>query len=241
MTGRAAIPATVELMEAVPPADKFSRNGSGCLEESDQAVQRGWGTTSVGVPALWSIGGALMFGPSDTTHWAACAIFFAAALWLVVMGMIWFGNQSTRDWTVWLRAAGLVVIILIATPIMIYFAWPVGAQSIPPGGVNGNCNNFGNNNFNCNTLIAPHRVPFTNEIGQELLGHMTNKGKPIALEAIGSPSDWRIADEIQEFLRRNGYTVNRSSAGTVVPQPEQPFSLYDGPTEYQIIVAPSAH
>ncbi len=59
---------------------------------------------------------------------------------------MWLKNINERDWTVWVRAIGAGAIIIVVTPLLIYFAWPAGAQ-VPPGGVNGNCNNFGNNNF----------------------------------------------------------------------------------------------
>jgi hypothetical protein len=89
--------------------------------------------------------------------------------------------------------------------------------------------------------VAPQRIPFTKRIGEELLAHMTDKNKTVALEGVGSPSDWKIAEEVKEFLEKNGYTVNISLTGMSMPQPESPFSFYENPTEYHVIVAPSAH
>ena len=73
-------------------------------------------------------------------------------------GWFWLRRTQNWDWTIYLRALGLGITIFILTPTMIWFAWPVSAQT-PPAGVSGNCNNFGNNNFNCNTLnVEPNRL-----------------------------------------------------------------------------------
>jgi hypothetical protein len=45
-----------------------------------------------------------------------------------------------------------------------------------PQNRSGNRNIFGNNNFNCNNVtIAPQRVPFTKQVGEELLARMAGK------------------------------------------------------------------
>jgi hypothetical protein len=201
----------------------------------------GWLTTGIGVPALWTLAGALMFGPSDATHWAACATFAVAGLWLGVMGVIWFSTHNARDWTVWARAAGLAVVVLIATPMLIYFAWPVSAQNIPPGGVSGNCNNFGNNNFNCNTLnIAPPRAIFTSDLGRDLLAHMPDKNKKTVLTTVGNAADQKIGEDVSSFLQSNGFNVVHDRAGMMAPPPDHPFTFMDTPGAYVITVAPSA-
>ena len=98
-----------------------------------------------------------MFGPSDATHWAACGAFLVSAIWIGVTGMLWLFRTERDGWPFWIKTIGIGVFVFLFTPTMIYFAWPAGAQ-VPPGGVSGNCNNFGNNNFNCNTLnLGPVR------------------------------------------------------------------------------------
>jgi hypothetical protein len=124
-------------------------------------MQSAWSITNVAVALIFTAGTGLMFGPSTATHWAACAAFLIAASWMGVTGAMWFLKQRNRDWVTWTKAAGILAFTLIICPIMIYFAWPVSAQ-VPPGGVNGNCNNFGNNNTNCNTFNlgpVPRRIP----------------------------------------------------------------------------------
>jgi hypothetical protein len=64
---------------------------------------------------------------------------------------MWFRSKQHLDWISWAKAAAITAFVLVACPTMIYFAWPADAQA-PPGGVNGNCNNFGNYNTNCNTF-----------------------------------------------------------------------------------------
>jgi hypothetical protein len=194
-------------------------------------------------PALWTIGGALMFGPSNATHWAACAIFAAAALWLAVIGIIWFRQpQTPRDWTLWLRVVGLVGAVLVVSPILIYFAWPVEAQNAQPGGVSGNCNVFGSNNFTCNTLsFAPPRAIFTSDLGRDLLAHMPDKKKTVILKTIGNAADQKIGSDVRDFLQSNGYSVQHDMVTTLTPPPEHPFTFFDSPDAYKITVAPSAH
>jgi hypothetical protein len=124
-------------------------------------MQSAWSITSVAVPLIFTAGAALMFGPSIASHWAACAAFLLAAVWMGMTGIMWFLKQRNRDFVTLAKMAGILAFSIIICPVMIYFAWPVSAQ-IPPGGVNGNCNNFGNNNTNCNTFNlgpVPRRIP----------------------------------------------------------------------------------
>ena len=67
-------------------------------------------------------------------------------------------SRKVTQWTFerLAQAVGIAVYVLAVTPLMIYFAWPMA--SAQPA-VNGNCNNFGNNNINCSSLsfTPPHR------------------------------------------------------------------------------------
>jgi hypothetical protein len=202
-------------------------------------MQPSWIITSVAVPLLCSIGGALMFGPSAATHWAACAAFLSSGIWIGVMGMMWFRQAQTRDW-MWMAA--IVAYVFVFTPMMIYFAWPAVAQAPPPGGVSGNCNNFGNNNFNCNTLnLSPPRATFSDELGAQLLAHMPEKKKSVALQTVGGTADQKVGDAFQKFLEDHGFAVQRAKIGVRVPPPDHPFTFSDTQNAYSIVVAPSAH
>jgi hypothetical protein len=205
-------------------------------------MDRGWVTTSIGVPALWSLGGALMFGPTDASHWVACAIFIVAAAWIGVMGVVWITRTQERDWTVWVRVAGLLVIVFIITPALIYFAIPAGAQ-IPPGGVSGNCNNFGNNNFNCNTLyVDPPRAAFIQKIADDFLSRMPDKNKKIALITVGHKDDQDIGSQYQEYFLAKGYKVERTpTIQYVSPLSDKKLVFVELPDEYEVVISPSAH
>jgi len=126
---------------------------------------------------------------------------------------------------------------------MIYLAWPAIAQTAPPS-ISGNCNNYGNNNFNCNTLnVAPPRALFSEEIGNQMLTHMPDKGKSIWLTTVGNAPDQKIGETVYTFLRNHGYNnVKRDIVvGGLAPAPDHPFSFEDTPGQYTIIVSPEAH
>jgi energy-coupling factor transporter transmembrane protein EcfT len=61
---------------------------------------------------------------SPEAHWAAIIAFVMAAVWLGIISVIWIKSNPARDLTVWGRSIGVIIIIFILTPIMIYFAWP---------------------------------------------------------------------------------------------------------------------
>ena len=201
-------------------------------------MQPSWTITNISVSLLFAVGTGLMFGPTEVTHWVGCIAFLLAAILMGVTGVMWFWKQPDRDLATWMKAAGIAAFTLILCPAMIYFAWPVNAQ-VPQGGVRGNCNNFGNNNFNCN-VINPGRTEFSQEIGDQLLVHMTEK-KPVELRTVGNALNQAVGDQIQQFLGAHGFMVNRAHIGVIVPPPDQPFTFMDSTNSYIITVAPSAH
>jgi hypothetical protein len=99
---------------------------------------------------------ALMFAPYHSAQLVGCFAFIIAAVRAGWMGVMW--ARKVTQWTFerLAQAVGIAVYVLAVTPLMIYFAWPM-ASARPA--VNGNCNNFGNNNINCSSLsfTPPHR------------------------------------------------------------------------------------
>jgi hypothetical protein len=135
--------------------------------------------------------------------------------------------------------AGLILglLLLVAAGVVLFL--PIGQAQGPT--FNGNCNNFGNNNFNCNTLnFGPSRATFSDELGGQLLAHMPEK-KPVSLQTVGSAADQQVGDSVKKFLEDHGFTVKRMSIGVMAPPPDRPFSFLDTPNQYVITVAPSAH
>lgn len=118
-----------------------------------------WIITGVGVPAVLGLGGTLMGASSTIAHWVACMAFLISAVWLGVMGAMWWSRRKERDWTVWLRGGAIAAYVAILIPFLVWLAWPTAIAQTQAPSINGNCNNIGNNNFNCDTLNlgAPHR------------------------------------------------------------------------------------
>jgi hypothetical protein len=87
---------------------------------------------------------------------------------------------------------------------------------------------------------VPPRAGFTDEIGSQLLAQMPERKKIIILNTMGGPDDQRIGREVQDFLQKNGYQVQRFRSNASVPTPEHPFTFLDNPDSYSVTVAPSA-
>jgi len=119
-----------------------------------------WIIVGVAVGIIVSLGAGLMTMPDNSAHIGACIAFVIAGIALVITGATWWWRHPKKEWTVHMRALGLIIIALTATPIMMWFAWPI-ANAQPSPSVSGNCNNFGNNNFNCNQVnigAVPRRL-----------------------------------------------------------------------------------
>ena len=132
----------------------------------------------------------------------------------------------------------LGMLLLIAAGVVAFLP-DSSAQSGPT--FNGNCNNYGNYNFNCNTIITPQRAEFNSQLGDDLLSHMPSKMKKVRLITVGGDEDQRVGGDFQRFLEGRGYQVERMSFGMLVPPPNHPFSFNDTPDAYEVTIAPSAH
>lgn len=88
--------------------------------------------------------------------------------------------------------------------------------------------------------IGPQRLAFSPELGSELLSKMSAK-KPVSLQSVGGNADQAVASEIQTFLQKNGFDVNRTSSGMMAPPPDHKVSLIEEPGSYILVIAPSAN
>ena len=88
--------------------------------------------------------------------------------------------------------------------------------------------------------IAPGRLAFTEQLGNELLSKMPVK-KPVRIQSVGGNADQLIANEIQVFLQQQGYSVQRTMIGMMAPPPDRPITLTESPDSYSLTIAPSAH
>jgi hypothetical protein len=137
-------------------------------------------------------------------------------------------------------------VILICTSELLRFVLSSNATEIPSTllaqslpSVNGNCNAVGQNNSACNTVVAPNRLSLSNELANELLNKMPIK-KTVHLTTVGSSKDQNVGDDIQSFLVQNGYKIDRSIIGMLIPPPDNKISLRETADAYNLLIAPSA-
>ncbi|HEU0216910.1 MAG TPA: hypothetical protein VFQ90_09620 [Stellaceae bacterium] len=134
----------------------------------------------------------------------------------------------------------------LAASILLLSVDPAMAQSNNGSSINqgpGSALSFGQQGgITAGTVnIAPGRVPFTMELGNQLLEHMPDKNKVVRLMTVGGNADQNIGNEVQQFLQHSGYSVQRMSIGMMAPPPDHPFIFNESSDQYIITVAPSAH
>ncbi len=86
--------------------------------------------------------------------------------------------------------------------------------------------------------IGQGRAEFNDQIKAEILQKIP-KGE-VLLQTAGGAGDQKIGTQVQEFLVRNGYDVERMKIGVTVPLPGQPFSARIMDNRTIFVVAPSA-
>jgi hypothetical protein len=107
-----------------------------------------------------------------------------------------------------------------------------------------NTNNTTNNQSggtNILNIIGPQRLLFDATIGAQLASKLPT-GKSIEIMAVGSRTDWNIADEYAQYLKAKGFDVSFSRSSEIVPPPDHKIIIRDNPATSPIIViiAPSA-
>jgi hypothetical protein len=152
-------------------------------------------------------------------------------------------------------AAGLGIgaVVLAAIPLLIRLAWPpengmAPGDNTPP--ISGAVVNQRpgtadpveqKSGITAETVnVTPPRAGFTDEIGPQLLTQMPEKKKVVVLNTMGGPADQRVGREVQDFLQKNGYEVQRFRSNVLVPRPDRPFTFVDSPDSYIVTVAPGA-
>jgi hypothetical protein len=104
-------------------------------------------------------------------------------------------------------------------------------------------NDTKNQNGGTNTLniIGPQRLLFDATIGDQLASNLST-GKSIEILAVGSRTDWNIADQYAQYLKTKGFDVSFTRSSETVPPLDRKITIGDDPTTSPIIViiAPSA-
>jgi hypothetical protein len=83
---------------------------------------------------------------------------------------------SHWTYTEWTWAAGTIIFVIVLMPLMIWFAWPIASAAQATSSVNGNCNNVGNNNINCNTLnIGPAQRRLPDDVVRKITSSLASQ------------------------------------------------------------------
>lgn len=133
---------------------------------------------------------------------------------------------------------GVVALLVAVGLYLLFWARDKAEASSPVGDTyNNHGNNFGHigpvNNF------GNQRLVFSEELGRQLLAHLPER-RPIELMSVGSQADQKIADQVQQFLTDNGYSVSRMAIGVMAPPPDHKISVSPSGSTYVVTVAPSA-
>jgi hypothetical protein len=88
-----------------------------------------WAIVAVVVPAIIGLGTTLMTNPSMAAHIVASIMFLLSGGALLVTATIWWLRYPKKDWTVHMRAIGLLTLVCIGTPTMLWFTWAANAQN----------------------------------------------------------------------------------------------------------------
>jgi hypothetical protein len=105
---------------------------------------------------------------------------------------------------------------------------------------NANANNR-SDGANVLNIIGSQRLLFDASIGDQLASKLPT-GKSIEIMAVGSRTDWSIADQYAQYLKGKGFAVSFSRTSETVPPLDRKITIRDDPTTSPIIViiAPSA-
>jgi hypothetical protein len=106
-----------------------------------------------------------------------------------------------------------------------------------------NTNNTKNQSGGTNILniIGPQKLLFDASIGDQLASKLPT-GKSIEIMAVGSRTDWNIADQYAQYLKAKGFDVSFSRSSETVPPLDHKITIRDDPTTSPtvVIIAPSA-
>ena len=169
----------------------------------------------------------------STTDWVALFIFGASAL----VGT--FGKRLVR-------IIGLAVMPFAFAGLVLslnHNGSAPGQRATTNNAPGINTNNINNQSGGTNTLniIGPQRLLFDATIGDQLASKLPT-GKSIEIMAVGSRTDWNIADQYAQYLKAKGFAVSFSRSSETVPPSDHKITIRDDLTTSPtvVIIAPSA-
>src|SRR5262245_21481382 len=174
-----------------------------------------------------AVGGNMGF---STTDWVAIFVFGASA----VVGT--FGKRL-------MRIIGLAMMPFAFAGLVLSLNHRGGQGPITNNAPSINTNNTNNQSGGTNILniIGPQRLLFDATIGAQLANKLPT-GKSVEIMAVGSRTDWNIADQYAQYLKAKGFDVSFRRSSETIPPLDHKITIRDDPTTSPIVViiAPSA-
>ena len=175
----------------------------------------------------------------STTDWVALFIFGVSAL----VGT--FGKRLVRIIGIAVMPFAFAGLILSLS----HHENPQGQGSLANNARSINTNNAkntgsaGNQSGGTNILniIGPERLLFDATIGDQLASKLSTR-KSVEILAVGSRTDWNIANQYAQYLKAKGFDVSFTRSSETVPPLDRKITLHNDPATSPIIViiAPSA-
>ena len=116
---------------------------------------------------------------------------------------------------------------------------PNGEAQTPT--INGNCNNVGNNNFNCNVLnIGPKKRSLSQEgvFKAQLLSEISHDKTIAIMVAVNDGEAYNFATEIYDFMKQNGFKIKEDRVMSAIFSPPiggvQRFDEPDGTVDIKV-------
>ena len=169
----------------------------------------------------------------DTTDWVVFFIFGASAL----VGT--FGKRLVR-------IIGLAVMPFAFAGLILSLNHHESAPGQGPiihnaPSISTNNTNNQSDGTNILNITGPQRLLFDATIGDQLASKLPT-GKSIEILAVGSRTDWNIADQYAQYLKAKGFDVSFTRSSETVPLLDRKITIRDDPTTSPIVViiAPSA-
>jgi hypothetical protein len=163
----------------------------------------------------------------STTDWVAFFIFGASAL----TGT--FGKRSVR-------IIGLAVMPFAFAAVVLSLNHHGSAPDQGP--ISNNAPSISTNNTNDQSggtkilnIIVPERLLFDATIGDQLASKLPT-GKSIEIMAVGSRTDWNIADQYAQYLKTKGFDISFTRSSETVPRLDHKIIIRDDPTTSPIVV-----
>ena len=104
-----------------------------------------------------------------------------------------------------------------------------------------NPNNTNEQSGDTSVLEGTQRLVFDATIGAQIASKLPT-GKSIAIMAVGSSTDWNIADQYARYLKAKGFDVSFSRTSETVPPADHKIIIRDDPgiSPIIVIIDPSA-